>query len=82
MKNLKKFLKEKNQYLRMLNQKPLDIDSNLKEIALIVDTAASPENLHCDGEIPYSEGIKKYKLLVECAKEIREIDPTINFHEL
>jgi hypothetical protein len=84
MKNLEKFIERENEFLKMINEKPLDINnlSDLREIAQIIDCQASPENLYCDGEISHSEGIRKYRLLKECAKEIHGIDPTIKFEEL
>jgi hypothetical protein len=81
MQNLTIFIERENQFLNSIDEETLDITNHydLQEIANCINAKASPENLHCDGEISLREANSKYIFLKKCAKELLEIDPTIKF---
>ena len=64
--------------------KPLDLSLYVDRARLadIIDSALSPENLSCDGELPISETRRRYKELVTVANQLRSLDPSIEFSEI
>jgi len=51
-------------------------------IAELIDSELSPENLSCDGEIPYSEVRRKLKSLTKAGNQLLKLDPTVKMYEL
>lgn len=79
MKNLEALLKKKNWWSL---QYEIVTAEGRQRVAEMIDSDLSPENLTCDGELPRSEVFRRYNLLVMAAKELKSIDPTVNFIEL
>jgi hypothetical protein len=47
----------------------------------MIDSALSPENLTCDGELPRAEVNRRYKELMTAAKQLKQLDPSVKFYE-
>ena len=47
----------------------------------MIDSALSPENLTCDGELPRAEVQRRYKELMTAAKQLKKYDPEVKFYE-
>jgi hypothetical protein len=47
----------------------------------MIDSALSPENLTCDGELPRAEVNRRYRELITAAKQLKKLDPTVSFYE-
>ena len=83
MKALAQFVKQRNAFNSMFGGKPLDllVATDRQKIANIIDSALSPENLTCDGELSASQVRSRYRELTTVAKELKTLDPTVNFYE-
>ena len=81
MKNLQKYLDQKNQWNAIFGSKPLVIGRDNQRIAEMIDGDLSPENLTCDGELPRSQVQARYRQLNAAAQELRSLDPTVKFYE-
>lgn len=81
MKNLQKYLDQKNQWNSIFGGKPLIIGQDNQRIADMIDGDLSPENLTCDGELPRSQVQARYRQLNAAATELRSLDPTVKFYE-
>jgi hypothetical protein len=81
VKNLQKYLDQKNQWNAIFGSKPLVIGRDNQRIAEMIDGDLSPENLTCDGELPRSQVQARYRQLNAAAQELRSLDPTVKFYE-
>ena len=81
MKNLQKYLDQKNQWNSIFGGKPLVIGQDNQRIADMIDGDLSPENLTCDGELPRSQVQARFRQLTAAAQELRSLDPTVKFYE-
>ena len=81
MKNLQKYLDQKNQWNAIFGGKPMVIGKDNQRIADMIDGDLSPENLTCDGELPRSQVQARYRQLTTAATELRRLDPTVKFYE-
>jgi len=83
MKNLLEFVKQRNAFNKMFGSKPLDLTvaADRQRVAEIIDSALSPENLTCDGELSAAQVRSRYKELTRVAAELRALDPTVSFYE-
>ncbi len=81
MKNLQKYLDQKNQWNSIFGGKPLIIGQDNQRIAEMIDSDLSPENLTCDGELPRSQVQARFRQLTAAATELRSLDPTVKFYE-
>ena len=83
MKALAQFVKQRNQFNKMFGSKPLDLTvaADRQKIADIIDSALSPENLSCDGELSPSQVRSRYKELTTVARELLALDPTVKMYE-
>lgn len=83
MKYLLEFVKQRNAFNKMFGNKPLDLTvaADRQRVAEIIDSALSPENLTCDGELSRSQVNARYKELTRVARELIELDPTVKFYE-
>ena len=48
-----------------------------KRVAEAIDSALSPENLTCDGELPRAEVNARYRSLTAAAKDLIKLDPSV-----
>jgi hypothetical protein len=52
-----------------------------QRIADKIDSALSPENLTCDGELSRSQVQARYRELTTVAKQLQKLDPNVKFYE-
>lgn len=83
MKALAQFVKQRNQFNSVFGIKALDLTvaEDRQRIAEIVDSALSPENLTCDGELSQAQVRSRYRELTQVAKELSQLDPSVKFYE-
>ena len=81
MKNLQKYLDQKNQWNAIFGGRPLVIGQDNQRIADMIDSELSPENLTCDGELSRAQVNARYRQLTTAARELRSLDPTVKFYE-
>ena len=77
------FVKQRNAFNKMFGSKPLDLTvaADRQRVAEIIDSALSPENLTCDGELSAAQVRSRYKELTRVAAELRALDPNVSFYE-
>lgn len=83
MKALAQFVKQRNQFNSVFGIKALDLTvaEDRQRIAEIIDSALSPENLTCDGELSRSQVQSRYRELTTVARELSQLDPSVKFYE-
>ena len=83
MSKLTDFVDEKNSWAAIFKRPQLSLDSvvDRQRIADMIDSALSPENLNCDGEISRAAANRKYKALTAAAAELLRLDPTVKMYE-
>jgi hypothetical protein len=84
MKHLLQFVKQRNDFNRVIGgSKAIDLTvaADRQRVADIIDSALSPENLTCDGELSASQVRSRYKELTAVAKELQALDPSVTFYE-
>ena len=83
MKALENFLKQKNHWNSFFKgtQYSLNSAAERQAVADMIDSALSPENLTCDGELPRAEVNRRYKELMTAAKQLKKLDPAVTFYE-
>lgn len=83
MKALENFLKQKNHWNSFFNGEQYEIQTaqGRQRVADMIDSALSPENLTCDGELPRAEVNRRYKELMTAARQLRQLDPKVSFYE-
>lgn len=84
MKHLTQYVASKNALARMFGGAQLDINDAIDriEIADLLDSDISPENLSCDGELSQREIKRRYAYYVACANELKQCDPTVRFTDV
>ncbi len=77
------FVKQRNQFNSVFGIRALDLTvaADRQRVAEIIDSALSPENLSCDGELPASQVRARYRELTAVARELQQLDPTVKFYE-
>ena len=82
---LEAYVEQQNKWAAIFNKsaKPLSLlnANDRQRIAGMIDSALSPENLSCDGELPRAEVNRRYRQLTRCAQELLSIDPSVTIHE-
>ena len=83
MKALQKFIDQKNQWNAIFKGPQYEIKTaaGRQKVADMIDSALSPENLTCDGELSRTEVNRRFKELNTAAKQLRQLDPTVKFYE-
>lgn len=84
MKTLNAFIKAENAWAGIFSGRVLEIATakGRQEVAAVIDNKLSPENLTCDGELDRATVSKNYRLLTMAAKQLKQLDPSINFYEV
>ena len=84
MNNLEHYVSNFNQWRKFFGERPVDISNpqDLRRIAARVEGDLSPENLTMDGELSADVVAKQHRYLIAVAKEIKQLDPSIQFWEL
>jgi lipopolysaccharide biosynthesis protein len=83
MQALRKFIEQKNHWNSFFQGEQYEIATaqGRQRVADMIDSALSPENLTCDGELPRAEVNRRYKELMTAAKQLRRLDPSVTFYE-
>jgi len=83
MKALNKFIADKNRWNAIFKGEQYEIQTaqGRQRVADMIDSALSPENLTCDGELPRAEVNRRWKELDAAAKQLRKLDPAVKFYE-
>ena len=83
MKALKNFVDQKNRWNSFFKgtQYSLNTAKDRQALADMIDSALSPENLTCDGELSRTEVNRRYKELMTAAKQLKKLDPVVTFYE-
>jgi hypothetical protein len=83
MKALQNFVAQKNHWNSFFKgpQYSLNTAKDRQALADMIDSALSPENLTCDGELPRAEVQRRYKELITAAKQLKKLDPAVTFYE-
>lgn len=83
MKALQAYIDKQNRWNAMFKGEQFEVKTakGRQRIAQHVDCALSPENLSCDGELPRAEVNRRYRELTTVAKQLLELDPTVQIHE-
>ena len=83
MSALQALIDQKNQWNAIFNGEQFEIATakGRQRVADMIDSALSPENLTCDGELSRSQVQTKHRALTAAAKELVKLDPSIKFYE-
>jgi hypothetical protein len=83
MKALQAFIDQKNHWNSFFKGPQYEIKTaaGRQKVADMIDSALSPENLTCDGELSRTEVNRRFKELNTAAKQLRQLDPTVKFYE-
>jgi hypothetical protein len=83
MKALQNFVDQKNRWNSFFQgtQYSLNTAKDRQALADMIDSALSPENLTCDGELSRTEVNRRYKELMTAAKQLKKLDPAVTFYE-
>ena len=79
MKALQAYIDRENQFNAIFKSRQYEIDTfeGRKQVAQMIDSALSPENLTCDGELPRSQVQARYRVLTAAAKDLIKMDPRV-----
>ena len=82
MKALNAYIAQQNAWGKIWGEKPLSLstEADRKRIAQKIDSALSPENLSCDGELPRTEVNRRYRELTGAARDLVKLDPSMAQH--
>lgn len=83
MKALQKYIDQKNHWNSIFKGEQYEIatQAGRQRVADMIDSALSPENLTCDGELPRAEVNRRWKELMTAAKQLKQLDPSVKFYE-
>jgi hypothetical protein len=83
MKELKALVAQHNAWDAIFGQPALDlaVAADRQKIANKIDSALSPENLSCDGELSRTEVNRRYTALTKAAEQLLKLDPSVKFYE-
>ena len=83
MKALQNFVAQKNHWNSFFKgtQYNLNTAKDRQALANMIDSALSPENLTCDGELSRTEVNRRYNELMTAAKQLKKLDPAVTFYE-
>jgi hypothetical protein len=83
MSALNAYLDTRNAFAGLFGRRQLSLQNAADRQALadMIDSALSPENLSCDGELSRAEVNRRYKDLMTVAKQLKKLDPAVKFYE-
>ena len=83
MQALRKFIEQKNHWNSFFQGEQYEIATaaGRQRVADMIDSALSPENLTCDGELSRTEVQRRYRELMGAAKQLKKLDPSVTFYE-
>jgi hypothetical protein len=79
MKALNAYISQQNSWNAIFKGVQFEIQTaqGRKRVAESIDSALSPENLSCDGELPRSQVQARYRTLTGAAKDLIKLDPSV-----
>jgi len=79
MKALNAWIDQQNQWASIWKNAVYEVQTaaGRKRVAEAIDSALSPENLSCDGELPRSQVQARYRSLTAAAKDLIRLDPSM-----
>ena len=81
MKALQAYIDQQNKWNSLFsgNKVVYEVDTakGREFVARNIDSALSPENLSCDGELPRAEVNRRYRALTAAARELIKLDPSM-----
>jgi hypothetical protein len=82
MKALNTWIDQQNQWASIWKNSVYEVQTaaGRKRVAEAIDSALSPENLSCDGELPRSQVQARYRSLTAAAKDLVKLDPSMAQH--
>ena len=84
MKALQNYVEKQNNFYAVLGygiKFDLQNAEHRQKLADMIDSALSPDNLTCDGELPRSAVQARYRELTTVAKQLQKLDPNVKFYE-
>jgi len=80
MKALNTWIDQQNQWASIWKNAGYEVQTaaGRKRVAEAIDSALSPENLSCDGELPRSQVQARYRALTAAAKDLIKLDPSVS----
>lgn len=80
---LEALVEQENSWGKLFGRRELSLlnAKDRQEIAGIIDSRLSPENLTCDGELSRTEVNRRYRELTRAAEELQSIDSSVTFYE-
>jgi hypothetical protein len=83
MSALLNFVKQRNKFNSVFGIAALDLTvaADRQRVAEIIDSALSPENLTCDGELSAGQVRSRYRELTAVARELQQLDSSVKFYE-
>ena len=78
------YVEQKNKWRALFKESELSLlnSKDRQRIADCIDGELSPENLTCDGEADPVYVRQKPAYLIQCARELQSIDPSVRIYEL
>ena len=73
MRTLKKYINDNNRWIQIFGNPAMTFpltQADADSLGRTLDSALSPENLHCDGEISAAEANRKYRFLATVYAEL------------
>ena len=82
MKELNAYVKRRNDWRAIFDDKPLSLKSPFDRqiIAGNLDSDLSPENLTCDGELAGNQVRARYTLLSKALAQLKKLDPSVKIY--
>ena len=83
MQALQAYVKQANEWNAISKSPQFDLNKaeDRQRLADKIDSALSPENLTCDGELSRSQVQARYRELTAVAKQLQKLDPNVKFYE-
>lgn len=88
MKALQTYVDNKNRYASLFQGQRTEALYEIKtakgrqRVANMIDSALSPENLSCDGELSRTETNRRYRELTTVGLQLTKLDPSVKIYEL
>jgi len=81
MKALQTYIDNKNKYMALFRGQHTEYEiqtaAGRRRVAETIDSALSPENLSCDGELSRTEVNRRYRELTAAARDLIKLDPSM-----
>jgi hypothetical protein len=83
MKTLQRFVSDENRWRAVFGHQQIDIETAVgrQEVAAMLDSRLSPENLSCDGELSRSEITRRCRYYTAAAQQLKQLDPSVQMWE-